>query len=179
MSLSLRSATIDDVPIFSKWDEEPHVIAATTDDPDPTDAFGEDHYWETELAHLSPYSRYYLAELNRRPIGAVQIIDPKNEVTHYWGEIEANLRAIDIWIGEKDCFGQGFGSQMMSQALTLCFAPPEVTAVLVDPLFSNQRAHRFYRRFGFLEVERRWFNGEDDCLVFRLEREAWTTERTE
>ena len=42
-------------------------------------------------------------------------------------------------------------------------------AVLVDPLKSNTRAHRFYERLGFLfSVERRF--GEDSCFVYRLAR---------
>jgi len=41
--------------------------------------------------------------------------------------------------------------------------------VLVDPLVSNTRAHRFYERLGFKLLERRRF-GDDDCLVCRLAR---------
>jgi aminoglycoside 6'-N-acetyltransferase len=44
--------------------------------------------------------------------------------------------------------------------------------VLLDPLASNTRAHRFYERFGFVPVERRTFCA-DDCIVYRLERADW------
>lgn len=91
---------------------------------------------------------------------------------HYYGEVPNNLRAIDIWIGEASDLGRGYGTQMMQLALQRCFAPPEVTAVLIDPLASNVRAHRFYERMGFRFVERRLF-GEDDCFVYRLERADW------
>ena len=57
----------------------------------------------------------------------------------------------------------------MQLALARCFADPAVTAVLVDPLVSNTRVHRFYERLGFRCVERRQF-GEDDCFVYRLSR---------
>jgi aminoglycoside 6'-N-acetyltransferase len=46
-----------------------------------------------------------------------------------------------------------------------------VKAILVDPLASNTRAHRFYERLGFVAVGRRTF-GTDDCMVYRLERGA-------
>lgn len=52
------------------------------------------------------------------------------------------------------------------------FAEPAVTAVLVDPLVSNQRAHRFYERLGFQRRDRRQF-GPDDCYVYRLDRSDW------
>ena len=102
----------------------------------------------------------------------MQIIDPAGEPTRYWGDCERNLRAIDIWIGEPDCLGQGLGTQMMTQAIERCFAAPEVTAILIDPLETNTDAQRFYRRLGFEEVGPRRF-GDDDCTVMRLTRAGW------
>jgi aminoglycoside 6'-N-acetyltransferase len=61
---------------------------------------------------------------------------------------------------------------MMTEALRRCFAAPEVSAVVIDPLTRNTDAHRFYARLGFVPVGRRTF-GTDDCLVHRLERATW------
>ena len=58
-------------------------------------------------------------------------------------------RAIDIWIGDPDYLGQGYGTQMMELAIERSFADPSVTAILVDPLEQNGPAHRFYERLGF------------------------------
>jgi aminoglycoside 6'-N-acetyltransferase len=110
--------------------------------------------------------------LNGRPIGFIQIIDPALEESHYWGDVPMNLRAIDIWIGEATDLGKGYGTEMMQLALARCFADPLVTAVLIDLLANNTRAHRFYQRLGFQTVDRRQF-GEDDCLVHCLKREDW------
>lgn len=93
----------------------------------------------------------------------MQIIDPHNEVTHYWDDIEPNLRAIDIWIGEESHLANGYGTEMMRQAIELCFALPAVTAIIIDPLSNNLRAINFYRKLGFLD----WYEGdfeEDHCL---------------
>jgi aminoglycoside 6'-N-acetyltransferase len=62
---------------------------------------------------------------------------------------------------------------MMRLALDRCFAEPAVSAVLVDPLAANVRAHRLYERLGFRFVERRRF-GADDCCVYRLERSDYS-----
>jgi aminoglycoside 6'-N-acetyltransferase len=156
----LRAATAADAPLLRRWDDEPHVVASDPDD---------DWQWETELGRLQPWREQLVAEVDGRPIGFVQIIDPLHEDSHYWGDVPPNLRAIDLWIGEADCLGRGYGTQMMRQALARCFADPAVSAVLIDPLASNTRAHRFYERLGFRFVERRQF-GSSDCLVFRLER---------
>lgn len=170
-SVVLRPATLADVPLFDRWDRQPHVISATTDDPAAEKAF-EDAYWPHELASQNEHSEYFIAELAGRPIGAMQIIDPHRESTHYWGEIRPNLRALDIWIGEPDCLGKGYGETMMRLAFQRCFADPAVTAIVIDPLASNARAHRFYCRLGFKPQGRRKF-GEDDCLVHELGREDW------
>jgi aminoglycoside 6'-N-acetyltransferase len=170
--LRFRPATLDDVPLFDRWDKDPVVIAATSDDPDAEKAFG-DAYWPDEIASQDATNVYLIAEIDGRPIGAMQIIDPHLEPTHYWGEIAPNQRAIDIWIGEPDARGKGFGEQMMRAAITGCFADPAVTAIVIDPLASNTRAHAFYQRLGFVPTERRMF-GEDDTLVHKLTREDWS-----
>ncbi len=157
--------------MLAEWDREPHVIACSSDKPDLEVAFdGID--WPEELAQPSPVSFYCIAEVDGRPVGVMQIIDPHLEPTRYWGEIEPNLRAMDIWIGPKDALNRGYGTQMMTIAADQAFADPAVTAIVIDPLNSNVDAHRFYQRLGFEVVGRRMFD-EDDCLVHRLTRETW------
>ena len=171
----LRPATLDDAEILAAWDREPHVIACSTDDPDADVAFG-GIQWHEELAAQSDASFYRVAEVAQDglwcPIGVMQVIDPHLEPEHYWGEIEPNLRALDIWIGPKDALGRGWGTRMMTLAIDTCFAAPEVTAIIIDPLNSNTEAHRFYQRLGFEVVGRRLFDA-DDCLVHRLSRTDW------
>jgi aminoglycoside 6'-N-acetyltransferase len=158
--VTLRDATPDDRPTLERWDEEPDVLAS-----DPND----DWHWEVELARRPAWREQLIAEVNGRPIGFVQIIDPALEESHYWGDVPEGLRAIDIWIGEGEYRGRGYGTEMMKLAIARCFAVESVRAILIDPLISNTDAIRFYERLGFTAVERRSF-GEDDCLVMRLER---------
>ncbi|NBP67536.1 MAG: GNAT family N-acetyltransferase [Cytophagia bacterium] len=161
--IQLRPAVITDIAILEHWDKQQHNI-----DADPND----DWNWEQELVREPVWREQLIAELDGRPIGFVQIIDPLEEDSHYWGEIEKNLRAIDIWMGESNDIGKGYGSVIMTKAIERCFAVSEVTAILIDPLASNVKAHRFYERLGFRFVERRFF-GEDDCFVYQLKRENW------
>jgi aminoglycoside 6'-N-acetyltransferase len=161
--MNLRPATPADLYLLQRWDEQPHVIAS-----DPND----DWRWEIELARSPDWREQLIAEIDGRPIGFIQIIDSAREESRYWGEVPANLRAVDIWIGEADDLGKGHGTSMMKLALARCFADSAVEAVLIDPLASNTRAHRFYERLGFEFVERRRF-GQDDCFVYRLDRSRW------
>jgi aminoglycoside 6'-N-acetyltransferase len=169
--LRLRDATLDDVGELTRWDRDPVVRAASgEEDEEPTD-------WAAEIADADEWTRILIAEVDGRPIGTVQLIDPALEHTHYWGDVEANLRALDIWIGDAEDRGRGYGSQMMALALQRCFAEPQVVAVLIDPLVSNTDAHRFYQRLGFVPVGERTF-GSDRCLVHRLERGVWNSLRS-
>jgi len=159
----LRRATLGDLPMLRHWDTQPHVIAARGDDgPFP---------WETELPREVDWRELLIGEVDGRPVGVMQIIDAAREETHYWGDAELNLRAIDIWLGEAGDLGKGYGTEMMRLAIGRCIADPAVTAILIDPLASNTRAHRFYERQGFVAVGPRRF-GTDDCVVYRLEREG-------
>src|SRR6188474_3389904 len=94
-TVRLRPAMGDDAPLFEDWSRQPHVIAATTDDPDADQAF-DGAVWADELASQSDVSQYFVAELDGKAIGALQIVDPHLEPTQYWGPIEPGLRAIDI-----------------------------------------------------------------------------------
>lgn len=162
-TITFRNATIDDLPLLIHWDEQPHVVNS---DPES------DWDWEQDLLHESPFSEKLIAMLGNEPIGFVQIIDPANEETHYWGDVEQNMRAIDIWIGEAENLNKGYGTQMMNLAIARCFSEEEITAIIIDPLTSNKDAIRFYKRFGFSFVEYRTF-GPDECSVLRLDRSDW------
>jgi aminoglycoside 6'-N-acetyltransferase len=159
-------ATAADLELLRYWDEQPHVIASDLND---------DWCWEVELPRAPDWREQLIAEIGDRALGFVQIIDPAREESHYWGDVASDLRAVDIWIGEAADLGRGYGTTMMHLALARCFAHPTVSAVLIDPLAANTRAHRFYERLRFRFVEHRRF-GDDDCFVYRLDRADWSYE---
>ncbi|WP_428408616.1 GNAT family N-acetyltransferase [Hyphococcus sp.] len=160
----MRPATKDDIPLLKRWDEMPHVISA---------GGGDDWYdWDKEVPRNAEWGELLIAEEDGRPVGVMEIIDPAREPSHYWGEIEDNHRALDIWIGEEEDLGRGLGTQMMRAALEKCFANDKVKAVVIDPLEANARARRFYERLGFKYVEHRVFD-TDECIVYRLDRDVF------
>ena len=89
--IQLRPCTASDLDLLRYWDTQPHVIAS-----DPND----DWEWEIELKRTPHWREQLIALIDGRPLGFIQIIDPAQEESHYWGEVAENLRAIDIWIGE-------------------------------------------------------------------------------
>lgn len=162
--ITLRKATGNDIEVLKYWDTQLHVIES-----DPND----DWNWEQELIRDPEWREQLIAELNGRPIGFIQIIDPVLEESHYWGDMPNNMKAIDIWIGEASNLGKGYGTRMMHLALARCFENPKTEAIWIDPLNSNKSAQRFYQRLGFEWVENRFF-GQDYTSVFKLTREKWS-----
>lgn len=164
----LRAARPDDVPLLCAWDEDDDVAASSGDD----DFFD----WALEVPRNVQWRELLMAEISEgdgfRPIGFIQIIDARDEETHYWGDVAPGHKAIDIWIGSDADRNKGHGAAMMRLAFERCFADPATHTVLIDPLSRNERAIRFYERLGFEPVGPRRF-GDDDCLVLRLTREKW------
>ena len=68
--VTLRPATLGDLELLRHWDEQPHTVAS-----DPNDDWG----WETELARDPPWREQLIAEVDGRPVGFLQIIDPAEE----------------------------------------------------------------------------------------------------
>ena len=157
---TLRPAYINDMELLRHWDEQPHVVASN-----PNDVWD----WSTELQTSHVWLEMLMAEMDGRPIGFVQVLDPARDANHYWGNMEEGYRAIDIWIGEADDLGKGYGTAMMELGIERCFSNPDVHTILVDPLASNTQAHRFYEKIGFRFLEERTF-GSDYCFVYRLNR---------
>ena len=60
--------------------------------------------WDDDLKQQSEWVERLIAEKNGETVGFLQIIDPLNEETHYWGDVPPKKRAIDIWIGEEGSF---------------------------------------------------------------------------
>ncbi len=162
-NLVLRPATLDDLEILKHWDKQPHVIES-----DPND----DWSWEIELARNPAWREQLMIEIAGNAIGFVQIIDAEQEETHYWGEVGEDFWALDIWIGEEKNLGKGYGTEMMKLTIGRCFEHKMAKAILIDPLSSNIKAHRFYERLGFKFLREEQF-GEDRCFVYCLTRENW------
>ncbi|MBE7170179.1 MAG: GNAT family N-acetyltransferase [Williamsia sp.] len=167
MKITLRPAVVRDVEILEYWDRQPHVLQARN-----LEAPDTEWNWEAEINRHPAWRQLLIGEVDSRPVAFIQIIDPREEDTRYWGNAAAHQRAVDIWIGEKRDLGKGYGTVLMQLVLGLCFEDKTVQSVLLDPLEENTRSHRFYERLGFQFRGSRMF-GEDKCFVYQLTRSRW------
>ena len=165
MSVILRAATIDDSYLLKNWDLDEAVEYSGGDD--------DSYDWDYELPRNVAWREFLIAEVDAVPIGMIVLIDALREESHYWGQdVPADSWAIDIWIGDQEHRSKGYGALMMQQALQRCFVNHGASLVLIDPLQSNHRAIKFYRRVGFTDVGPRQFEN-DDCLVMSMTRDMF------
>ena len=75
--ISLRQATVEDVPLLKYWDTKQHVI-----DCDPEGPWD----WDEELKHNPAWREQFVAMKGVEPVGFIQIIDPALEESHYLGD---------------------------------------------------------------------------------------------
>jgi aminoglycoside 6'-N-acetyltransferase len=150
MNIILRFATLADIPIIKYWNKKPHVIFASGEDD-----LEEDFWIQEQLTNPSVFVEIFIAEIDARPIGIIQICD--------------GYRAMDIWIGEENDLGKGYGTQMMKLAIEHCFKTKGVHSIIIDPLVKNTRAIKFYEKMGFKFVDNRYF-GDDFCTVLELKK---------
>jgi RimJ/RimL family protein N-acetyltransferase len=76
-------------------------------------------------------------------------------------EYDDDAWAIDLFIGEDDCRGGGFGSRALVRFLeSEVFSRPGVEAAVISPNPDNKRAIRAYEKAGFRHLKTVWVPAE-------------------
>ncbi len=93
-----------------------------------------------------------------------------------WTEKTAELGVV---LGEKDCWGHGYGPEAVHLLLRYAFGPLGLSRVVLHVHRENRRAIRAYEKVGFVEVssaqKSRWFRPRSDpgILTMVLQAETW------
>jgi aminoglycoside 6'-N-acetyltransferase len=98
--------------------------------------------------------RPYIASCDEVPMGFLQWCRLA-EVPGHAAESLAGpgAAAVDLFIGEDEYRGRGYGAAMLRAFLRdVVFAPPDVTICYIDPSPKNAVAIRSYARVGFREL---------------------------
>lgn len=104
--------------------------------------------WYERLAKDEPDEVQFLIyeRATLRPIGKATLY----QIDHYNG-----TATFGIIIGEKDCWGKGYGTETTILVLDYAFTLLGLHNVTLTVDSSNERAIRAYRRAGFKEIGRR------------------------
>lgn len=159
----LRPLTTSDLPLLWRWNADPELnrlagekFARLRDARD----------WLLNLLKNPRRLGFAVETHDGRVIGDLELEDIN------WVRRTAELR---VCIGEKDCWGQGYGSDAIRTAARLALGPLGLRSLYLRVQRRNRRAIRCYGRCGFrseaiLRAGRRRGQGWDDILLMTLTR---------
>ncbi len=144
--VTLTALARADLALIERWLHAPHVA----------------RWWgppEKGLAHVAahlddPLVAPFLAHAAGRPIGYLQIYHANPEPFWAGHDLPRETFGLDLFIGEADTTGRGWGPRLIALALRRLFAMPEVARVHIDPAPDNAAAIRAYAKAGFREAGR-------------------------
>jgi RimJ/RimL family protein N-acetyltransferase len=106
---------------------------------------------------------------NQQPIGTISLMDVDRE---------NGTAGVGIAIGEKELWGQGWGTDAMNALLDFAFGELRLERVWLDVYDFNTRARRSYEKSGFVEegVQRHAhysFGKHNDVVLMAILRDDW------
>jgi len=137
----------DDLALYHRWINDFEVTRYYLDTPRPQTLEERAAWYErmsTGNLNDIDFLIYELATM--RPIGRVGLEDIS---------YQHRRASFGIFIGEKDCWGKGYGTETVILMLDYGFSVLGLHNIMLDTFSYNERAIRAYKRAGFREIGRR------------------------
>jgi RimJ/RimL family protein N-acetyltransferase len=147
-TVALGPASREHLPLFHEWDNDFALTLFAGDPLRPVAREVEetryDRYNRDESGSSTGFVIFERASM--RPIGVTELrhLDLVRRTAEY-----------GISIGEKDCWGKGYGTETTILMLDYGFTVLGLHNIMLDTFSYNERAIRAYTRAGFREIGRR------------------------
>lgn len=134
------------VPLYLRWINDFEVTRTLGIREQPATLEAEEAWYERASRNDTDpaFTIYELATL--RPIGNTSLMN----VSHFHRTAD-----FGIMIGEKECWGKGYGTETTRLMLEFGFTALGLHNIMLTTYSFNERAQRAYRRAGFREIGRR------------------------
>jgi aminoglycoside 6'-N-acetyltransferase len=155
LAFRLMRDDVRDYELMSKWLTNPRVLQfyEGRDSPLSLEQIAEKYEPRILVAEgVTPC----LLLLRGTAIGYLQYDPIAEDTTVSYGLGDGNIAdvyALDMFIGEPDFWGRGFGTRAVSLFLEYLFGIRDARKVVTDPHVDNVRAIRFYEKCGFQRVK--------------------------
>ncbi len=144
-AVALDALARDHLPYIDLWIRRPHVARWWDDPPEIALRQVAAHL---DSANVAPF----LAVAEGRPIGYLQIYHANPDAFWAGHALPRETFGLDLFIGEADALGQGWGPRFIRLALRRLFVTAEVARVQIDPDPTNSAAIRAYEKSGFRKI---------------------------
>lgn len=139
--VTLRKMTIDDVSIYHKWRNDLEVMRTTSPSMDLYTLDSTEQFVNLVILGSDTSKSYIIVDkASDKPIGITSLIqiDYKNQ----------NAECI-IDIGEKNYWGQGYGTEALKLLLDYAFLEMNLHRVSLRAFSFNDKAVKMYEKIGF------------------------------
>jgi RimJ/RimL family protein N-acetyltransferase len=162
--VQLRSHVVANRPAFQRWYADEEIARLLRHDQRPLNEIQSRSYFDTIIMPLSACGMCFAIHesANGRLIGTTALTDVQGS--------EYRSALFRIVIGEKDCWGRGYGTEATQLVIEEAFRRHDLDEVRLEVFRHNARALATYRRVGFRET------GSHDEFVGRDRFELHVTE---
>jgi RimJ/RimL family protein N-acetyltransferase len=130
-----------------KWENDLELSVLTGDPVHPLTPEGIDALYERYARNDPAHASFVIYDrATMRPIGTIGL--PNINHAHRTAEL-------GVGIGEKDCWGKGYGTEATRLILDYAFTVLGLHNVMLRVFSYNERAIRAYKKVGFKEIGRR------------------------
>lgn len=172
----LRPMKEDDFKLLFEWFNDPKVMQFWYGRDKPRSKHWIKTHFVPSIKGLRDWT-YWIIEFEKQPIGYMCNTAVKDDDGKILGRVE-----IDILIGDKTKWGQGFGSDALKAMLNYVFKKQEAERAFLTPRLANKRAIHVYKKAGFKKegilrhyekFEGKWV----DNVIMSILREEFMNER--
>jgi len=172
--VSLRRRTLDDIPLFLKWNKlngEAKAFDAPWEKPEPDEEYIERTTKSIQKETADRVSLAVITDPDRRPVGTVTCYRDKGNPDHMY---------VGISIYEDPLIGQGLGTEALKLWIDFQFRSRNLHHIGLETWSFNKRMIRVAEKIGFrnegCERELRNWNGDWlDKHHYGLLRTEWQT----
>ncbi len=159
-TIGFRPLTRTDFALVATWIGRPHVAEWWTE---PTDLAGIEATYGPCVDGIDPTLTFLILS-GGRPVGFIQCYR-LDDNPDYGRAVEVDQAAgIDLFIGEADVMGGGFGSAVLSRFVDEVVWPayPDLVRCMAGPSVRNGRSQRAFEKAGFQRGHVAMVLDEDD-----------------
>jgi aminoglycoside 6'-N-acetyltransferase len=167
--ISFRPLGRHDFGLLVDWLDRPHVARWWTDPTGP-DAVEAEY---GPVVDGTDRTRAFLIVVDGRPVGFIQAYLLEDEPDYARDTGVADGAGIDLFVGEAEVMGGGFGSSVLRRFVDEVVWPgyPDVARAMAGPSVHNTRSQRAFEKAGFTRTRVAMVAGEPDPeQVMVLER---------
>lgn len=169
--IKFRKLQLEDLELLYLWLNKPHVHEFYDKDKENTFEEIEKRY-APKIRGEKPTDCYFVL-YDQKPVGYIQkyFVNDWPELGDYL-KYDDTVVSVDLFIGDPDFMGKGFGSLMLSEFISqIVFNMPNVDLCMIGPEPSNKRAIHAYEKAGFKHVQTLRIGDEkEDTYIMELKK---------